>query len=216
MLRLCQVNKQLTDKSIPSQLETTLFGSFEVGYRKDVVRWTDETSLKEEIDKRIGLINFEPTYITTPKQALEYFRKAALRNEAVFVSYAGEDAVQAGPIIESLKRRFQKVFDYRAKERSIPAGAEWLKQIFKEIAATPIGVILLSPDYVASGYCEHEMNEMIAQKDGRGMKIVPIRLREVAVPYALGATQYLRLEDFKGADQLAEALVQDVDRATSG
>jgi hypothetical protein len=112
MLRLCQAENQLPSESLASQLEITLYGGFEVGYRKDIVRWTDEMDLKVEIDSRIGLIYSEPTYVVTHSQALDYFREASLRNEAVFVSYNGKDTSQAGPIIQALRRRFQKVFDF--------------------------------------------------------------------------------------------------------
>jgi hypothetical protein len=216
MLRLCQVNKQIADDSIPSQLEMTLFGSFEVGYRKDIVRWVDHVSLKAEIDKRIALIYSESIFISTPDEALKYFRKAALRNEAVFVSYSGKDGAQAGPIIAALRRRFQQVFDYRAAdERPIPAGTDWIDEIFKKIATMPLGVILLSPDYLASGNCRHEMNEMVARKDSGGMKIVPIRLRETPSSPVLGAIQYLRVENFGDADQIMAALIKDIDEPAS-
>ena len=213
LLRLCQVNKQTANDGILSQLEATLFGSFEVGYVKDVVRWIDEASLKSEIDKRISLIYSDLTYIATTDQALKYFRKAALRNEAVFVSYTGKDSEQAGPIIEALRSRFQKVFDYRADERPIPAGTSWIEEIFKQIATTPVGVILLSPDYIQSGNCTHELNEMVARRDSGGMNIVPIRLREVSIPPVLGALQYLRAESFRDPGQLVAALIEDIDRA---
>jgi hypothetical protein len=211
MLRLCRVKKEMTDDSIPSQLEMTLFGSFEVGYRKDIVRWFDHASLKAEIDKRISLIFSESTFISTPDEALKYFRTAALRNEAVFVSYSGKDVAQASPIIAALRRRFQQVFDYRAAdERPIPAGTDWIDEIFKKIATMPLGVILFSPEYLASGNCRHEMNEMVARKDSGEMKIVPIRLREAPSSPVLGAIQYLRIENFGDADQIVAALIKDI------
>lgn len=213
MLRLHRVSGQIADKSSESELEKTLYGSFEVGYRKDIIRWTDDDELKEEIDKRIGLINFESKFLTTRDEALKYFRKAALRNEAVFVSYRGADRAQADPIIAALKRKFQVVFDYApADERSIPAGTNWIEEIFKQIATMPLGAMLLSPDYLESGNCLHEMNEMIAQRDSGKMRVVPIRLREAPLPPAIRAIQYLRAENFENADQLVAAFIEDIDK----
>jgi TIR domain len=217
MLRLRRVIKQIAEESSESQFEKTLYGSFEVGFRKDIVRWTDETSLKNEIDRRIDLIKFRSTFFVTRDEALKYFRKAALRNEAVFVSYRGTDRAQASPIIEAFKRTFQVVFDYApADERSIAAGTNWIEEIFKQIATMPLGTMLLSPDYLESGNCLHEMNEMIAQRDSGKMRVVPIRLREAALPPAIRAIQYLRTEDFEDAHQLVAAFVEDIDRAKSG
>jgi TIR domain-containing protein len=217
MLRLRRVTKQIAEESSESQFEKTLYGSFEVGYRKDIVRWTDEANLKGEIDKRIGLINFKSTFFASRDEALKYFRKAALRNEAVFVSYRGADRARAGPIIEALKRKFQVVFDYApADERSIAAGTNWIEEIFRQIATMPLGTMLLSPDYLESGNCLHEMNEMIAQRDSGRMRVVPIRLRDVPLPPAIRAIQYLRTENFENADQLVAAFIQDIDRAKSG
>jgi hypothetical protein len=109
---------------------------------------------------------------------------------------------------------FQKVFDYRADERPIPAGTDWVEEIFKQIAVTPIGVILLSQEYIESGNCKHEMNEMIARKDDGKMIIVPIRLREASIPLVLGTIQYLRVENFKDADEIVAALVKDISRSS--
>jgi hypothetical protein len=162
------------------------------------------------------LIYIQPTAITTRDQALQYFREAALRKEAVFVSYSGRDADAAGAVIAALRRKFQQVFDYRADDRPIPAGSQWIEEIFKQIAARPLGVILLSSDYLESGYCRHEMNEMIAQQDGGKMKIVPIKLREARPPPELGSTQYLRAANFDDADEIVAALIEDVDRGAGG
>jgi hypothetical protein len=76
--------------------------------------------------------------------------------------------------------------------------------------------MLLSPDYLESGNCLHEMNEMIAQRESGRMRVVPIRLRDVPLPPAIRAIQYLRTENFENADQLVAAFIQDIDRAKSG
>jgi hypothetical protein len=62
-------------------------------------------------------------------------RRAARRNEAIFVSYSGKDADLAAEVITALKQRFQDDFDYRDAGKSIPGGASWIEEIFKRIAA---------------------------------------------------------------------------------
>jgi TIR domain len=128
------------------------------------------------------------------------------------VSYNGKNAKTAEPIIAGLRQKFQQVFDYRADDRAIPAGSRWIEEIFKQIAARPLGVILLSSEYLDSGYCLHEMQEMIAQRDGGKMKIVPIKLGEVRAPPELASTQYLRATDFDDVNNIVAALIQDIDR----
>src|SRR5262249_237351 len=114
-----------TDGGVASQLEATLFGSYEVGYPKDIVRWSEELALKPEIERRILRIYAERTLIGSLDRAVQYFRGSALRKDALFVSYSGEDADAVSPIIAALRHcgiaalreRFQQVFDYRAPDQ---------------------------------------------------------------------------------------------------
>ena len=53
MMRLRRSCLKRPDDDLPSQLERTLFGGFEVGYVKDIVRWNDESNLEMEIKQRI-------------------------------------------------------------------------------------------------------------------------------------------------------------------
>jgi hypothetical protein len=211
MMRLCRTSLTRSGSGPPTPLEVTLYGEFEVGYVKDIVRWADAQSLKAEIDRRIQLLEVESTYIVTREQAMRYFREAALRNEALFVSYSGKDADEARKVIAALRQRFQKVFDYRGDDGPIPAGTQWVEQIFAQIAARPLGIILLSPAYLQSGNCRHESSEMIAQRDSGKMKVVPIKLHEVQVPPELGSTQYLRAWDYDDAQSLVAAFIRDID-----
>ena len=218
MLRLCRVSSEQTDGGIASRLEATLFGSYEVGYPKDIIRWSDELVLKPEIERRILRIYAEPTLIVSLDQAVRYFRGAALRKEAVFVSYSGDDADAASPIIAALRERFQQVFDYRAQDQPIPAGTQWIEEIFKQIAARPLGVILLSPAYFKSGNCRHEADEMIAQRDNGKMQLVPIKLAagELELPPPLRSTQYLRAWEYENARGIVADVIPAVDTAAGG
>ena len=63
----------------------------------------------------------EPAFrISQRTQAEGYFRTAALRKEAVFLSYSGKDSDAATRISAALRKKFEDVFDYK-DGKSIPA-----------------------------------------------------------------------------------------------
>ena len=120
--------------------------------------------------------------------------------------------------IAALRERFQQVFDYRAPDQPIPAGTRWIEEIFKQIAARPLGVILLSPAYFKSGNCRHEADEMIAQRDNGKMQLVPIKLAagELELPPPLRSTQYLRAWEYENARGIVADVIPAVDTAAGG
>jgi hypothetical protein len=196
-----------------SGLESTLFGGTEVGYPKDIVRWEDEASLRAELEKRIGLIKAPAMRISTLEQGIQYFRTAALRNEAVFLSYAGSDRDIGAEISAELKKRFQKVFDYR-DGTSIVTGKPWLDEVFESLAASVIGIPLLSSNYVASENCLHEAREMFSRADQKKMTVLPAKIRkeEFDLPPWAQSTQYIRSWNFSSASALADQLIHAYDK----
>lgn len=188
-----------------------LYSAFEAGYPRDIVHWNDSKSLIEGVANRLATLDAPRKRISTD-DALEYFRRAAKRKEAVFISYAGADADIASTIAAAFGKRFQKVFDYR-DGKSIRPGEPWLSEIFDQLAVSPVGIPLLSPAYVASGNCEHELREMIARRDNKAMQIFPVKLRagdQFEIPNALKDIQYARLAEYKDADALVEWVVQNI------
>src|ERR1051326_4337883 len=83
--------------------------------------------------RRMASLKVGRRRISTFNDALEYFRSAALRKEAVFISYAGADQDAARDLIDGFRRRFQQVFDYR-DGKSIRPGQPWIKEIFDQLA----------------------------------------------------------------------------------
>lgn len=207
-MRLLSLGASATEPDLP------LYSGFEVGYRKDIVRWRNSDELREGVTVRTASLKAERKRISTLNDALEYFRSAALRKEAVFISYAGPDRELAQTLIQAFRRRFQQVFDYRDGE-SIRPGQPWIKEIFDRLAVSPIGVLLLSSDYIESGNCLHELREMVARRDNKGMRIFPIKLRSTDkfdLPAELGDTQYARLSDYPTPDKLIDWISQNVPR----
>ena len=202
-----------TRESELSALEATLFGAFEVGYREDILRWKDEDSLRAELRTRLQLIQAPVEPIVTEAQAEAYFRRAALRKEAVFLSYSGGDQEAAARLGAALRKRFQTVFDYR-DGKSITPGQPWLEEIFRSLAGSAIGVPLFSAAYFASGNCEHEAQEMISRSDAKQMFVFPVRLsgEEFKLPEWAKRTQYALRSHYRDDEGVVEALISAFDK----
>lgn len=175
-----------------SPLEDALYEVVEVGYRRDILRWTGHRSLKEGLERRLTSLRLRPKRIGTAEAAAEYFQGAFLRTEKVFVSYSGRDQEVASRLSRRLKETFQHVFDYRDGQ-SIPAGASWLDQVTGELASSAIGIALLSPDYLDSGNCVQELQLMVAYRNDKKMRVIPVKLEsQVELPPYVQDIQYLR------------------------
>jgi hypothetical protein len=194
----------------PSPLERTLYGGVEVGYPKDILVWDDLDSLRQELKKRLDRIKEGVKLIGTARAAEEYFRSAALRKEAVFLSYSGKDEDVAVGIASALKRKFQEVFDYKDGV-SIRPGQPWLKEIFDRLSKSAVGIPLISENYFQTNNCVHEAEEMVAQQDNSKMLLLPLKIVEekVEIPPWLRATQFIRLSRFDGDPTL---VVQEIVR----
>jgi hypothetical protein len=210
LMRLKRV-PQASAKDGQSHFEETMFGGVKVGYREDLLRWHDLRSLRKGIALRLDDLDAETRFIGTTSAAENYFREAALRKERVFLSYTGADAAVAAPLSQALKQRFQEVFDYK-DGKSIQAGKDWLPEIFEKLSQSPVGVLLLSSSYLASGNCRHEAQEMIAQRDAGRMTLLPINARGEALklPPWLGGIQYLGW-DYSGPDEALKRIIQLID-----
>ncbi len=203
-LRLRQVGPAAAEKSA---LERILYGGIEVGYPKDTVRWRTTADLTEQVRDRVEVIDIPPRRISSRQQANEYFAEAALRKENVFLSYSGKDAAVAAKISAALKKRFQKVFDYKDGE-SIRPGEPWLKEIFEQLSESAVALPLLSKAYLESGNCEHEAQKIVERYDSKKLRMIPIRLEaDVKPPSWLTQLQFEKVFSF---DQNAEALAQRI------
>ena len=214
MLRL----RHLPSRAEPStEIERCLFGGVEVGYAKDILRWTSISELRDGLEARLARIRQPIELITTYERAVEHFSSAALRKDTVFVSYAGKDADAAADIIAVLKQIFRTVFDYKDGS-SITPGQPWLSEIFKTIATTALGVPLFSHDYFASGNCEHELQAMVAERDQGKLSLVPVKLerdepgaKKLELPPYLNV-QYIRYWDYPDAARAVATIVAAFDK----
>ena len=189
-------------------LNSFLYNGVEVGYNKDLIKWSDDASLIESVKSRLESITAKVKRINTYEEAIEHFKKASLRNEMVFVSYCGKDADMAIEIIQGLKNSYQTVFDYRDGE-SIVAGRPWLDEIFHKLSKSAIGINLLSASYLDSGNCMHEAMQMVANFDSRKIKLIPVKLYDenLQLPEFFESLQYLRRSQFSTTAALVKRII---------
>lgn len=208
LIRLQHRSSEAGDAT-PSLLEKVLFGGVEVGYKKDTLVWNNNNTLEAGLQERLFTLKADVKRISTIGEAEVYFRSAALRKEAVFLSYSGKDRELAADISAELKKYFQTVFDYR-DGKSIRPGQPWIDEIFKQLSSSAIGIPLLSDNYFDSGNCIHEAQEMIAHRDGGKMKVVPVKLYKepLTSPTWLQNIQYLRFTDYTKVENAIRELVQ--------
>lgn len=198
-----------------SPLETTLLAGFEVGYPKDIIRWRDGKTLDREFLQRLTTLYEPRKYIGTSDEARAYFSSAALRNEVVFLSYSGDERDLASGVAKALRRRFQQVFDYRDQGESIVPGRRWIEEVFDKLAASAIGVPLLSPSYFTSGNCTHEARQMMALADGGKLRVMPVKIKEgpLELPSWMQDVQYVRGWEYSTPEQLVDRIVSAYDAA---
>jgi len=186
----------------------------EKGYDSDLVRWKNIDELVQRVEERLKVIQSPPTLMSNAEVARRYFNKAALRKEAVFLSYSGADQDIADQISEALKARFQDVFNYRDGE-SIRPGQPWLQEIDSSLKRAMIGVLLLSPRYIASKNCQEEARIMNALLNQNKIKMLPVKLKDETFesPTWLADKQYMNLARLPSIGAIVDKIVNILDEA---
>jgi hypothetical protein len=189
-----------------------MFGVIPVGYAKDVILWKDRNTLAYELGMRLDFIKAPVHRINTQQEAIKYFQKAKQRNDTVFLSYSGKDYAIASKISQELKKRFQRVFDYRDGE-SITPGQPWITEIFDKLSGSKLGISLVSPSYLASGNCTHEAQEMIALRDSDKMAVIPLKLYEEDIerPTWMRSRQYMHYYKYADIKELVDRIIRFYD-----
>jgi len=108
----------------------------------------------------------------------------------VFISYSRRDAEIADRIVSLLERH---EFDVAIDRRDLPYGEEWQKELGALIAHSDTVIWLVSPDSVASKWCNWELGEL----QRLSKRLIPVRVRDVppeALPQSLGRIHLLPAE----------------------
>jgi len=211
-----RIKKSLPGARDPSSLEGVLYGGIEVGYSKDVIRWTDLSSLREGLASRLDSLRQGVTYISNPDAARNYFLEASRRKKTVFFSYAREDAEAARELAVKLGESFQRVFDYRDGQSLVP-GDDWKEQIEREISKADLGIACLSEDYVKSINCREELRMMAKAKIDGAFLLYPIKLHRndrIELSPGIGDLHWLRLWEYQDISSVAKHVIELFDDAS--
>lgn len=212
LLRIRKVDKATADE--PSDLLQALFGPFEVGYRKDIVAWSDGRGLLKQIDNRLKRIRDTQQLIRTTAEAEAYFQQAAQREEKVFLSYSGKNANFGEALGAALRTRFVDVFNYK-EDGSLTASRLWEEELYQKLADCKIGVALYSSEYFKSGHCRKEVAQLANRADSGELSLVGVRLQQdVRIPPHLTPLQNIRGWKYRNNyDALVSEIVRSVDTA---
>lgn len=193
-----------TLKQVRSPLESTTLAAFDVGYPKDIIRWSDAEELDREFLQRLTTLYEPRKYIRTSEEAKAYFNGAAKRKEAVFLSYSGADRRVVSSLAQALRKKFQQVFDYRDQGESIVPGRRWIEEVFNRLSASAIGIPVLSTSYLASGNCLHEAQQMVGLADQGRLRLLPVKIMEgtLELPTWMQSIQYLRGWEYASSEEL--------------
>lgn len=196
-------------KQTRSPLENTILSAFDVGYPKDIIRWSDPSELDREFLQRLTTLYEPRKYVRTSEEASAYFAGAAKRKEAVFLSYSGEDRDVVSSLARALRNSFQQVFDYRDQGESIVPGRRWIEEVFDKLSASAIGIPILSTSYFASGNCLHEARQMVGLADAGKLRLLPVKIKEgsLELPTWMQDIQYLRGWEYASSEELVGKIV---------
>lgn len=137
-----------------------------------------------------NLISLAPAEFDAGMRKLLDRVDARLRFDA-FLSYSRRDTAFIDELAEALRRAGRKVWLDR---HDIRAASNWQKALDSGVAAADSFVFVISPDSVASPFCQNELE--VAR--GMGKLVIPVRSREMddgLLPPALTTTQYVDFVD---------------------
>jgi tetratricopeptide (TPR) repeat protein len=137
----------------------------------------------------------------------------------VFVSYSHKDEVWKDRFIPQLRALEQAGRIVVWDDRKIDGGDKWYPEIIKAMEEALVAVCIISPDYLASGFCVKEEVPFLLQRCERdGMIFIPLLLR----PCAWAAFDWLKeiqmlprdgknvVVDFRGIEDAAFADVANL------
>jgi len=102
--------------------------------------------------------------------------------DKVFISYSHKDEAWKDKLLPHLRALEQAgVAMHVWQDRQIDAGAKWFPEIQTAMADTAVAVLLISADYLASGFCiKEEVPYLLDRQTQDGMLLIPVLLRKCA------------------------------------
>jgi hypothetical protein len=123
----------------------------------------------------------------------------------VFISYSTTDRYFAELLVRELGALGLDVF----WDRLIPAGAPWSESVDHAITSAEFVLVSLSPAYLASSECQHQLNlALLCESQGKAL-VVPLIIEDCALPELIQQKAYADFKfDFSiGVDALIHVLL---------
>ncbi|XP_056387187.1 uncharacterized protein LOC130282696 [Hyla sarda] len=124
----------------------------------------------------------------------------------VFISYSSGDSVWVSGLISKLENTFPSL-KICFHERDFVPGKTIIDNMVECIQRSQKTVMVLSPDFVRSRWCQFEAKLFIFQDCMLHKAIVPIMLRPCPVPLQLSHLTYLEADDKQFFDKLCHVLL---------
>jgi WD40 repeat protein len=153
------------------------------------------------------VVEAAPDAGVAPVPAAEAGSAPAASRARVFVSYSRADLDFVRRMRELLARDGRDVW---VDLDDIPSSAEWQREIDAGIDAADVVIVVLSPDWVASGPCRAELERALSG----GKRLVPVLRHTVdqsQVPPELASIQWLSCLGSASADGVIDELTATLD-----
>lgn len=112
----------------------------------------------------------------------------------IFISYSHEDEVLKKELLVMLRGIERKEIIEIWHDRKIEPGDIWEKEIKNAMENCDMGLLLISPDFIASEFIHKvELNKLLERRSKEGLLVVPIILRDCLWKDELGLGEILAL-----------------------
>jgi 8-oxo-dGTP pyrophosphatase MutT (NUDIX family) len=158
----------------------------------------------KEAVRTIGWKDAGPTVISTPPHVSSRVAPTNQQRDRIFISYShsARDKRYYEEFLKMLRPSAQKRGLKIWSDREIEPGADWRGEIEKALAHTKIGVLLVSPDYLASDFiAQHELPPLLEAAATGGARIFWIACRHCSV-------EDTEIEKFQGVTSPSRPLAE--------
>ncbi|MEM9273315.1 MAG: FRG domain-containing protein [Cyanobacteria bacterium P01_F01_bin.143] len=156
---------------VPYQVQDKMCRSLRSTGISDLNFTQDLDGLIDELTLRVSLGRADHNNFAKQKYEDELLEEHSNSNirDSIFISYSHEDEKALGELKKHLRpyvRDLQKmnVWD----DNQILPGSNWLKEIKQALSAAKVGVLLVSPDFLASEFIEREELPQLFEESKKG------------------------------------------------
>jgi hypothetical protein len=97
----------------------------------------------------------------------------------IFISYSHQDEKFKDELIKMLAGMQRRGVIDAWQDRRIEPGAEWFKAIKQAINECDLALLLVSADFIASGFInDEELPDLLKRRQQEGMTVIPIIVRD--------------------------------------